>query len=72
MTFGELAVVSRSPRSATVVADTNVESHSLALADLDRLGERHPDVKAALLENVLRSVVRATRRLSREVALLAG
>jgi glutaminase len=71
MTFGEMAVVDRARRSADVRADTTVECCALSTAAFDRLGETHPAIKAAVLENLLRNVSRMVVRLNQEVATLA-
>ena len=71
MTFGELAAVSRAPRSADVRADEPVACHSLPLETFERLGETHPDIKLVLLENLLANVCQTVARLTHEVATLA-
>jgi glutaminase len=71
MTFGELAVVTRTPRSADVRADEPVTGWALPVAALDRLGESQPDVKLVLLENLLANVCQTVARLTHEVATLA-
>jgi glutaminase len=68
MVFGELAVIDGSPRTADVRADTVVECWALPAAELDRLGEAHPEVKMQLLERLLRSVHRMVSRLDEELA----
>jgi hypothetical protein len=35
MVFGEMAVIDRAPRSATIVADSEVECDALSLADIE-------------------------------------
>jgi glutaminase len=71
MTFGELAAVSRTLRSADVRADEPVACWALPLAAFDRLGETHPDVKLVLLENLLVNVCQTVARLTHEVSTLA-
>jgi glutaminase len=72
MMFGDMAIVERRPRSATVRADEAVECYSLSLERFDRLGETNPDLKVALLENFARSLSRRVRRLTNEVRTLAS
>jgi CRP-like cAMP-binding protein len=72
MMFGDMAIVERRPRSATVRADEAVECYSLSLERFDRLGETNPDLKVALLENFARSLSRRVRRLTNEVSTLAS
>jgi len=71
MTFGELAVVDRTKRSADVRADTPVECYALPTTTFDALGKTHPTIKLALLENLLRNVARMLTRLNQEVTTLA-
>ena len=71
MTFGELAMVNRSPRSADVRADTPTECYALRVAEFDRLGEKHPEIKLTLLENLLRTLSRTASRLTAEVLELS-
>jgi glutaminase len=71
MTFGELAIIDRTARSADVRADTPVECYVLSAAALDRLGDTHPTIKVVLLQNMLRSAHRMVSRLNQEVATLA-
>jgi glutaminase len=72
MTFGELAIVNRNARSADVRADKPVECYVLSAAALDRLGDTHPEIKVALLQNMLRSAHQMVSRLNQEVATLAS
>ncbi len=71
MTFGELAMVNRSPRSADVRADTPTECYALGVAEFDQLGEKHPEIKMKLLENLLRTLSRTASRLTGEVLELS-
>lgn len=72
MTFGELAIVNRAPRSADVRADTSVECYLLPAAAFDRLGDTHPKIKVILLQNMMRSAYQMVSRLNQEVATLAS
>jgi glutaminase len=71
MTFGELAIVDRTARSADVRADKPVECYVLPAAAFARLGETHPKLKVALLQNMLRGAYQMVSRLNQEVATLA-
>ena len=71
MTFGELATVSRAPRTADVRADEAAVCRVLPLASFERLGETRPDIKLVLLENLLANVCQTVARLTHEVATLA-
>src|SRR5262249_13056567 len=52
MVFGEMAVIDRAPRSAMIVADSEVVCDVLSIADFERLGTAHPGLKIKLLENL--------------------
>jgi glutaminase len=70
MLFGEMAIVERRPRSASVRADTAVECLVLGLDDFESLTATHPDIKVKLLENFARSLSVRVRRLTEEVRAL--
>jgi len=70
MTFGEMAVLDHAKRSATVVADSEVECDVLSLADFEGLGRAHPEIKIKLLEAVALSLCQRLRRVTRELAAL--
>ncbi len=71
MTFGEIAMVNRSPRSADVRADCATECYALGIAAFDALDEKHSELKLALLENLLRTLSRTASRLTGEVLELS-
>jgi glutaminase len=72
MVFGELSLIGREPRTADVHADTIVECHVLEADAFDRLTLEQPALACVLLANLLRVVGRTARRMTSEVALLAG
>ena len=55
-----------------MVADLPLEAFVLTRTAFDDLGRDDPALKAAVLENLLRMVVRVARRMTDEVAALAG
>ena len=71
MTFGELAAVNRTARSADVRADEAAACFALPVATFERLGQTHPDIKLVLLDNLLANVCQTVARLTHEVATLA-
>ena len=71
MTFGEMALIERLPRSADVTANTPIECYALSLDEFDRLEHVNPALRAKLLTNLLRHVSYMLRRLTQEVAVLA-
>jgi CRP-like cAMP-binding protein len=72
MVFGELALIGREARTADVHADTMVECHVLHADVFERLTTEAPALACVLLTNLLRVVGRTARRMTSEVALLAG
>ena len=71
MCFGELAAVSRGPRTADVRADTDVECFELPLEQFDRMAETLPALRAALVENLLRLAVDRIVKLTVEIGALS-
>jgi len=69
MVFGEMALLDRAPRSATVVADVETECDLLGLDDFERLSASHPNVKIKLLENLSLILSRRLRKANRELSL---
>jgi CRP-like cAMP-binding protein len=72
MAFGELAIVSRSARSADIRADEAVDCLVLSADTFEELGRNHPAIKLTLLENMLRQAYDTVSRLNRELAALGG
>ncbi len=69
MSFGEIAMLDGAPRSACVVADTDVTCDILALEDFERLGFTHPRIKIVLLKNMALGFARLLRKANREMSL---
>ena len=69
MVFGEMAAIDHSPRSAMIVADTDVECDVLSLENFERLGVCHPSPKIKLLKNLTLSLCRRLRKANRELSL---
>lgn len=72
MTFGEAALLDGGLRTADVGADSEVVCLALSVEAFETLLVQHPEVAAALLRNLLRSVGATAARLTREVAVLAS
>lgn len=70
--LGELAFLGTEVRTADVIADSQLEAWVLTRDAFAELGRNDPAIKAVLLENLLRIVVRVARRMTDEVASLAG
>lgn len=70
MAFGEMAALDRAPRSATIVADTVTECDVLPLEAFTELGEKHPQIKIRMLENLALGLSRKLRKANRELTVL--
>ena len=70
MTFGEAAVLAGGRRTASVIADAEVDCLRLDAAAFARLEQERPSLMARLLFNLLQGSVETTDRLTAEVAAL--
>ena len=64
-----MALIDRSPRSATIVADTAIQCLVLTRESYDRLGSEHPAIKIKLLENLGRGLSRKLRKANIELSV---
>jgi len=69
MVFGEMAVIDRAPRSAMIVADSEVVCDVMSLEDFEQLGTTHPGIKIKLLENLCLCLSRRLRTVNRKLAV---
>ncbi len=69
MSFGEMAFLDGAPRSANIVADTDVECDQLALKDFEWLGENHPAIKIKMLEKLCLDLTTKLRKANRELSV---
>ncbi|HUP97423.1 MAG TPA: SulP family inorganic anion transporter [Usitatibacter sp.] len=69
--FGEMALLDRERRSATVTADTTLVCYVLERASFERLAASHPHASIVLLANVARELSRRMRRTNRSLLELA-
>jgi len=70
MTFGEMAVLDGAPRSAMIVADTEVECDVLQTLQFEALSLEHPGIKIKLLQNLGLSLCAKLRKANRELSVL--
>jgi CRP-like cAMP-binding protein len=70
MTFGELAFIDRSPRSANVTALGEVECQVLTRDTFARLDHEAPAIKIRLLANLALGLTGMLRQANRELAVL--
>jgi len=71
MAFGEMAIIERGPRSAMIVADSEVQCDLLSLEDFEQLSISHPQIKIKLLENLSSRLSRRLRDAHRELQALS-
>ena len=69
MSFGEMAFLDGAPRSANIVADTDVVCDQLSLADFEALGKTHPAIKIKILENLCLDLTGKLRKANRELSI---
>ena len=69
MVFGEMAVIDRAPRSATILADDVAECDLLKLADFDQLDRTHPEIKLKLWHNLCLDLCGKLRKANRELSV---
>ncbi len=69
MVFGEMAVIDRAPRSAKIVADTEVVCDVLGLEDFENLSTTQPSVKIKLLENLSLCLCQRLRKANRKLSV---
>ena len=72
MVLGELAFLGSETRTADVVADSLVEAWVLDSDAFAEMGTTDPALQAAVLANLLRIVAGIAKRMTQEIALLAG
>jgi glutaminase len=71
MVFGEMAVIERAPRSAMVVADTEVQCDLLCLEAFEELSVASPQIKIKLLASLGARLSRRLRDAHRELRALS-
>src|SRR5262245_18676531 len=64
MVFGEMAAIDGAPRSAMILADSEVICDVMDLEDFERLGSTHPEIKIKLLENLCLCLCRRLRTVN--------
>jgi CRP-like cAMP-binding protein len=70
MCFGEMAFIDGAPRSANIIAGTDVECHSLDLEGFNTLAKSRPVLKIKLLEQLCLDLTRKLRKANRERKVL--
>ena len=72
MSFGEMAIIDRAPRSADVIALEPVVCRVMDLALFNRLDQKRPDLKISLLHGITRRLSSNLRRANRETRAYRG
>lgn len=70
--FGELALLDREARSATIAADTDLVCHVMSHDNFQRLSEAHPVIAIKLMTNLGRELSSRLRRANRTIYQLEG
>jgi CRP/FNR family cyclic AMP-dependent transcriptional regulator len=60
--FGEIALIDQGPRSATIVADTELRCHGMTAWEFRPLVQTHPEIAWPLLETLVARLRDAERR----------
>lgn len=66
---GEMAMIDRAPRSATVIADTELECDLFHVADFERMSKLAPGIKIKVMENMCLSLCQKLRKTNRELSV---
>jgi glutaminase len=69
MSFGEMAFLDGAPRSANIVADSEVECDLITMEDFQALGETHPAIKIKILANLSLNLTGKLRKANREMSV---
>ena len=68
MSFGEMSLIDRKNRSATVIAESDVECYELMFASYDNVIEtKHPKIKEKLLTNIAVDLSNKLRKANQEI-----
>ena len=70
MAFREMAILDRAPRSAMLVADTEIADDALSLQDFEGLAESQPAIKIKKLENLALGLCGKLRKTNRELTMI--
>ena len=72
MSFGEMALLGQSARSASVFADSGVRAWALRATDLDQLRAEHPDIMINVLRNLAFDLAQKLRQANKMIGALAS
>ena len=69
MSFGEMAFLDGAPRSANIVADSEVECDLLTMEDFQALGKTHPEIKIKMFSKLCLNLTGKLRKANRELSV---
>ena len=69
MAFGDMAILDKAPRSASVTAEIPLECDLLKVEDFERLGETHPHIHIVVLRNLAVALSGRLRKANREFSI---
>jgi glutaminase len=72
MSFGEMAMLGKVARSASVHADTAVRSWTLSAEVIDELAVDYPEIKISVLGNLSRDLAQKLRQANQLIGVLAA
>ena len=72
MTFGEMAVLGQTKRTATVYADSTTECWLLEAHRFDELAQDHPRLKIVVLENLAQSLAARLKQSNQLIGALVS
>lgn len=70
LAFGELALLDGGKRSADVIVDEEAICYRLSIAQLEKLGKCHPEIRSKLIYNIARELSTRLRRTDSELRSL--
>jgi CRP-like cAMP-binding protein len=69
MALGEMGFLDRTPRSAIITAETDVECDILKLDEFERLAETHPRIKIVMFTNMALGIAERLRKATRAMSV---
>src|SRR6266481_5337929 len=65
MALGEMGFLDRTPRSAAITTETDVECDILKLDEFERLAQTHPRIKIVMFTNMALGIAERLRKATR-------
>jgi glutaminase len=68
MSFGEMSIIDKKERSATVSAESDIECYELVFSNFDeKISNERPDIKIKLLTNIVEDLSNKLRKVNQEI-----